>query len=95
MKTITSFKDIQDRFIAVDTEYQSIENAPAQSRLERETTIHRVWCASFCHNDETFSIWTGNNEQMPDILDQAAKHFGVPDPIWACKVFCVNSVVND
>lgn len=84
---ITSFKNIHDRFIAVDTEYQSIENAPAQSRIERETTIHKVWCASFCHNGETFSIWTGDNEQMPDILDQAAQHFGVPDPIFVNYAF--------
>lgn len=79
---ITSFKDIQNRLIAVDTEYQSIENAPAQSRIERETTIHKVWCASFSHNGETFSIWTGNDDSMPDILDRAAEHFNVPDPIF-------------
>lgn len=79
---ITSFKDIQSRLIAVDTEYQSIENAHAQSRIERETTIHKVWCASFSHNEKAFSIWTGNDDQMPDILDRAAKHFDVPNPVF-------------
>lgn len=79
---ITSFKDIQNRLIAVDTEYQSTQSAPALSRIERETTIHKVWCASFSHNEKAFSIWTGNNDQMPDILDRAAKHFDVPNPIF-------------
>lgn len=79
---ITSFKDIQSRLIAVDTEYQSIENAHAQSRIERETTIHKVWCASFSHNEKAFSIWTGNDDSMPDILDRAAKHFDVPNPVF-------------
>ena len=79
---ITSFKDIQNRLIAVDTEYQSIQNAPAQSRIERETTIHKVWCASFSHNEKAFSIWAGNEDSMPDILDRAAKHFDVPNPIF-------------
>lgn len=79
---ITSFKDIQNRLIAVDTEYQSTQNAPALSRIERETTIHKVWCASFSHNEKAFSIWTGNENQMPDILDRAAKHFDVPNPIF-------------
>lgn len=79
---ITSFKDIQSRLIAVDTEYQSIENAHAQSRIERETTIHKVWCASFSHNEKAFSIWTGNDDYMPDILDRAAKHFDVPNPVF-------------
>ena len=80
--SITSFKDIQNRLIAVDTEYQTIENAPAQSSIERETTIHKVWCASFSHEGSSFSIWTGNDDQMPDILDKAAKHFDVPNPIF-------------
>ena len=79
---ITSFKGIQNRLIAVDTEYQSIQNAPAQSHIERETTIHKVWCASFSHNEKAFSIWTGNDDQMPDILDRAAKHFDVQNPIF-------------
>lgn len=79
---ITSFKDIQDRLIAVDTEYQSTQNAPALSRIERETTIHKVWCASFSHNEKAFSIWTGNDDSMPDILDRAAKHFDVQNPIF-------------
>lgn len=79
---ITSFKDIQDRLIAVDTEYQVLQNASSLSRIERETTIHKVWCASFSHNEKAFSIWTGNDDQMPDILDRASKHFGVPDPIF-------------
>ena len=80
--SITSFKDIQNRLIAVDTEYQTTENAPAQSRIERETTIHKVWCASFSHDGSSFSIWTGDDDQMPDILDRAAKHFDVPNPIF-------------
>ena len=79
---IISFKDIQNRLIAVDTEYQVLQNAPALSRIERETTIHKVWCASFSHNEESFSIWTGNDDSMPDILDRAAKHFNVPNPIF-------------
>lgn len=79
---ITSFKDIQDRLIAVDTEYQVIENATALSRIERETTIHKVWCASFSHDEKAFSIWTGNDDSVPDILDRAAKHFDVPNPIF-------------
>lgn len=79
---ITSFKDIQNRLIAVDTEYQSTQSAPALSRIERETTIHKVWCASFSHNEKAFSIWTGNDDSMPDILDRAAKHFDVPNPIF-------------
>lgn len=79
---ITSFKDIQNRLIAVDTEYQVLQNAPALSRIERETTIHKVWCASFSHNEKAFSIWTGNDDYMPDILDRAAKHFDVPNPIF-------------
>ena len=79
---ITSFKDIQNRLIAVDTEYQVLQNAPALSRIERETTIHKVWCASFSHNEKAFSIWTGNENQMPDILDRAAKHFDVQNPIF-------------
>ena len=79
---ITSFKDIQDRLIAVDTEYQVLQNAPSLSRIERETTIHKVWCASFSHNEKAFSIWTGNDDSMPDILDRAAKHFDVPNPIF-------------
>lgn len=79
---ITSFKDIQNRLIAVDTEYQSIQNAPALSRIERETTIHKVWCASFSNDEKTFSIWTGNDDSMPDILDRAAKHFNVQNPIF-------------
>ena len=79
---ITSFKDIQNRLIAVDTEYQVLQNASSLSRIERETTIHKVWCASFSHNEKAFSIWTGNDDSMPDILDQAARHFGVPDPIF-------------
>lgn len=79
---ITSFKDIQNRLIAVDTEYQSTQSAPALSRIERETTIHKVWCASFSNNEKAFSIWTGNDDSMPDILDQAAKHFDVPNPIF-------------
>ena len=79
---ITSFKDIQNRLIAVDTEYQVLQNAPAQSRIERETTIHKVWCASFSHNEKAFSIWTGNEDSMTDILDRAAKHFDVPNPIF-------------
>lgn len=79
---ITSFKDIQNRLIAVDTEYQVLQNAPALSRIERETTIHKVWCASFSHNEKAFSIWTGNDDSMPDILDRAAKHFDVPNPIF-------------
>ena len=79
---ITSFKDIQNRLIAVDTEYQVLQNAPALSRIERETTIHKVWCASFSHNEESFSIWTGNDDSMPDILDRAAKHFDVQNPIF-------------
>ncbi len=82
MTTITFFHEILNRLIAVDTEYQSIDNTPAQSRIERETTIHKVWCASFCHNGDTFSIWTGDNDQMSDILDQAAQHFDVADPIF-------------
>ena len=80
--SIPSFKDIQNRLIAVDTEYQTIENAPAKSRIERETTIHKVWCASFSHEGSSFSIWTGDDDQMPDILDRASNHFGVPDPIF-------------
>ena len=79
---ITSFKDIQNRLIAVDTEYQILQNSTSLSRIERETTIHKVWCASFSHNEKAFSIWTGNSEQMPDILDRAAKHFDVPNPIF-------------
>lgn len=79
---ITSFKDIQNRLIAVDTEYQSTQSAPALSRIERETTIHKVWCASFSHNEKAFSIWTGNDDSMPDILDRAAKHFNVQNPIF-------------
>ena len=79
---ITSFKDIQNRLIAVDTEYQVLQNAPALSRIERETTIHKVWCASFSHNEKAFSIWTGNDDSMPDILDRAAKHFDVLNPIF-------------
>ena len=79
---ITSFKDIQNRLIAVDTEYQVLQNAPALSRIERETTIHKVWCASFSHNEKAFSIWTGNDDSMPDILDRAAKHFDVQNPIF-------------
>ena len=79
---ITSFKDIQNRLIAVDTEYQVRQNAPALSRIERETTIHKVWCASFSHNEKAFSIWTGNDDSMPDILDRAAKHFDVQNPIF-------------
>ena len=79
---ITSFKDIQNRLIAVDTEYQVLQNSSSLSRIERETTIHKVWCASFSHNEKAFSIWTGNDDQMPDILDQAAKHFDVPNPIF-------------
>lgn len=79
---ITSFKDIQNRLIAVDTEYQVLQNAPALSRIERETTINKVWCASFSHNEKAFSIWTGNDDSMPDILDRAAKHFDVPNPIF-------------
>ena len=79
---ITSFKDIQNRLIAVDTEYQVLQNAPAQSRIERETTIHKVWCASFSHNEKAFSIWTGNDDSMPDILDRAAKHFNIQNPIF-------------
>ena len=79
---IISFKDIQNRLIAVDTEYQVLQNAPALSRIERETTIHKVWCASFSHNEESFSIWTGNDDSMPDILDRAAKHFDVQNPIF-------------
>ena len=79
---ITSFKDIQDRLIAVDTEYQVLQNATALSRIERETTIHKVWCASFSHNEKAFSIWTGNGDSMPDILDRAAKHFDVQNPIF-------------
>ena len=79
---ITSFKDIQNRLIAVDTEYQTTQNAPSLSRIERETTIHKVWCASFSHNEKAFSIWTGNDDSMPDILDRAAKHFDVPNPIF-------------
>ena len=79
---ITSFKDIQNRLIAVDTEYQVLQNAPALSRIERETTIHKVWCASFSHSEKSFSIWTGNDDSMPDILDRAAKHFDVPNPIF-------------
>ena len=84
---ITSFKDIQSRLIAVDTEYQSIENAHAQSRIERETTIHKVWCASFSHNEKAFSIWTGNDDSMPDILDRAAKHFDVPNPVFVSYAY--------
>ena len=79
---ITSFKDIQNRLIAVDTEYQTLQNSTSLSRIERETTIHKVWCASFSHNEKAFSIWTGNDDQMPDILDRAAKHFDVPNPIF-------------
>ena len=79
---ITSFKDIQNRLIAVDTEYQVLQNVPSLSRIERETTIHKVWCASFSHNEKAFSIWTGNEDSMPDILDRAAKHFDVPNPIF-------------
>lgn len=79
---ITSFKDIQNRLIAVDTEYQVLQNAPALSRIERETTIHKVWCASFSHNEKAFSIWTGNDDSIPDILDRAAKHFNVQNPIF-------------
>lgn len=79
---IASFKDIQNRLIAVDTEYQVLQNTPAQSRIERETTIHKVWCASFSHNEKAFSIWTGNEDSMPDILDRASKHFDVPNPIF-------------
>ena len=79
---ITSFKDIQNRLIAVDTEYQVLQNAPALSRIERETTIHKVWCASFSHSEKSFSIWTGNDDSMPDILDRAAKHFDVQNPIF-------------
>lgn len=79
---ITSFKDIQNRLIAVDTEYQVLQNSTSQYRIERETTIHKVWCASFSHNEKAFSIWTGNETRMPDILDRAAKHFDVPNPIF-------------
>lgn len=79
---ITSFKDIQNRLIAVDTEYQVLQDSTSQYRIERETTIHKVWCASFSHNEKSFSIWTGNDDSMPDILDQAAKHFDVPNPIF-------------
>ena len=79
---ITSFKDIQNRLIAVDTEYQVLQNSTSLSRIERETTIHKVWCASFSHNEKAFSIWTGNDDSMPDILDRAAKHFDIPNPIF-------------
>lgn len=79
---ITSFKDIQNRLIAVDTEYQVLQDSTSQYRIERETTIHKVWCASFSHNEKAFSIWTGNDDSMPDILDRAAKHFDVPNPIF-------------
>lgn len=84
---ITSFKDIQNRLIAVDTEYQVLQNSTSQYRIERETTIHKVWCASFSHNEKAFSIWTGNENQMPDILDRAAKHFDVPNPIFVNYAF--------
>lgn len=79
---ITSFKDIQNRLIAVDTEYQVLQDSTSKYRIERETTIHKVWCASFSHNEKSFSIWTGNETRMPDILDRAAKHFDVPNPIF-------------
>ena len=79
---ITSFKDIQNRLIAVDTEYQVLQNSTSLSRIERETTIHKVWCASFSHNEKAFSIWTGNDDSMPDILDRAAKYFDVPNPVF-------------
>lgn len=77
-----SFCAIQDRLIAVDTEYQSTENATAESSIERETTIHRVWCAAFTHNGERYTVWTGDTDSMPDILDNAARYFGIENPMF-------------
>lgn len=43
-----SFLDyLQDRMIAVDTEYQSIENHAPESDIERKTGIHKVFCVAF------------------------------------------------
>ncbi len=82
LNKLLSFCDIQNRLIAVDTEYQTTENAPAESRIERETTIHRVWCAAFTHNGERYTVWTGDMDTCQGILDNAARYFGIENPVF-------------
>ena len=89
-QTITSFREVADRLIAVDTEYQTIENIDKSelSRIERETTIHRVWCAAFSHNGEAWSYWTDSDVfDVSDLLYRAAEHFGVERPIFVSYAY--------
>ena len=89
-QTITSFREVADRLIAVDTEYQTIENIDKfeLSRIERETTIHQVWCAAFSHNGEAWSYWTDSDVfDVSDLLYRAAEHFGVERPIFVSYAY--------
>lgn len=86
--TVKNFSEIADRLIAVDTEYQSLEFFAGASLIEREAGIHRVWCASFTHDGEAFSVWVGESETSGKaVLDAAAEHFGISNPVFVSFYF--------
>lgn len=75
-----TFSEIADRLIAVDTEFKCLNDLTAPSRLARETGIETVYCASFTHGDDSFSVWTGDGGQ--GVLEAAARRFGISDPVF-------------
>lgn len=77
-----SFEEMKARLIAVDTEYQSTESAKGESHLERETCIHKVFCAAFTSaSGESWVEWTPTSS-YPDILSKAAEKLRVINPVF-------------
>ncbi len=76
------FESLKGRMIAVDTEYQSILSPDGHTAIERETFIHKVFCAAFCTCDGRSWVKWFTEDSCPDILDEAAKRLGIPDPIF-------------
>lgn len=77
---MSAFDDLKKRMIAVDTEYQS--TIGGQTRLERETGIHKVYCAAFCTADgKSWATWL-DDQSYPDILEKAAEILKVENPLF-------------
>lgn len=85
----TVFDSVRERLIAVDTEFMTVGDMDGASKIERETGIKRVFCACFSvdplsYGLEELRIWIDQSTpyRYTEILDQAADHFGIDEPIF-------------
>ena len=76
------FESLKKRMIAIDTEYQSISSPDGYTDIERDTFIHKVFCAAFCTYDGRSWVKWVTEDSCPDILDEAAKRLGISDPLF-------------